>query len=250
MNVEKENIRYLIILEKIKNKEETHVIYGLDADLIILCLNHMNISKHIYLFRETPEFIKNISMDVEPNELYLMKIESLMQCIVPKMANKCNELKLIKDYVFIMFFLGNDFMPHFPSLNIRTHGIEMLLETYKNVLGDKQTFLIEDDEIVWKNVRELIKEFSKMELNNIKREYRIREKQEKKVYDNEKYIDDTINSPEDIEKKKLENVLLNLPIKNRDEEKMINPNEKYWENRYYEQLFETQRNEENIKKFV
>ena len=51
-----------------------------------------------------------------------------------------------------------------------------------------------------------------------------------------------------IHKKKLENVLLNLPIKNRDEERIINPNEKYWENRYYEELFETQRNEENIKK--
>ena len=42
--------------------------------------------------------------------------------------------------------------------------------------------------------------------------------------------------------------VLNLPIKNRDEERIINPNEKYWENRYYEQLFETERNEENIKK--
>ena len=231
-----------------KNNQETHVLYGLDADLIILCLNHMNISKNIYLFRETPEFIKNISMEIEPNELYLMNIESLMQCIVPKMANKGNSLKLIKDYVFIMFFLGNDFMPHFPSLNIRTHGIEMLLETYKNILGNKQTFLIEDGEIVWKNVRELIKEFSKMELDNLKREYRIREKQEKKVYNNERFVDNKMHGEEYIHKKKLENVLLNLPIKNRDEERIINPNEKYWENRYYEELFETQRNEENIKK--
>ena len=223
-------------IRKNNKSSSSHVIYGLDADLIILCLNHMNITKHIYLFRETPEFIKNINITMDPNELYLMKIEELMYLILEKMVG--NKKNVIKDYVFIMFLLGNDFMPHFPSLNIRTHGIEMLLETYKNILGKKNLYIIENDNIVWKNVRELIEELSKMELDNLMREYKIRNKQTR-------YIEN--NNGENI-KATMEKELLNLPLKDREDELIIDPFKKYWENRYYDRLFNTERNEENLKK--
>ena len=68
------------IFEYIRNhkdihKEQTSVIHGLDADLIMLCLNHLYISDNIHLFRETPHFIKNISNDLDPNETYLINIK-------------------------------------------------------------------------------------------------------------------------------------------------------------------------------
>jgi len=233
------------------NKEisESHIIYGLDADLIILCLNHMYITKKIFLFRETPEFIRNLSADMDPGDLYIMNIEELMYYILGKMfgkdmRNNKNNVNCIKDYVFIMQFLGNDFMPHFPSLNIRTHGIEMLLETYKNILGKKKMYIMDNGTIIWKHVRELVEEFANMELDNLKREYKIRDKMEMSVIRRESY--EPVNK--ELSKEVLEKSILNIPMKDRELEKAIDPFSYYWENRYYEKLFNTERNDENLKK--
>jgi 5'-3' exonuclease len=122
------------IFQYIRDKSDEHsdsytVIYGLDADLIMLSINHLPICKNIYLYRETPEFIKSIDNSLEPNESYLMDIPELTNIITKDMNNGLDFVKeqqqnRIYDYIFLCFFLGNDFMPHFPALNIRTGGID------------------------------------------------------------------------------------------------------------------------------
>jgi 5'-3' exonuclease len=231
------------IFEKIRNNKnsERHVIYGLDADLIILCLNHLSFSKDIYLFRETPDFASNINANIDNSALYLMDIYELMNLILGEMfdaKNLQNKENLIKDYVFLMMFMGNDFMPHFPSLNIRTFGIHMILELYKVELGNKKLRLIEDNEkICWKNLRELLEKLAKMELDNLKKEYGIRNRIQKnqRVMKMDKY-------------ETLDREISMIPINNRDVEMCINPYSEYWENRYYNELFDTDRNEENLQK--
>jgi len=224
------------------NNKERHVIYGLDADLIILCLNHLSYSKDIYLFRETPEFASNINANIDNSALYLMDIYELMNLILVEMFDDFEGLKnkeiLIKDYVFLMMFMGNDFMPHFPSLNIRTFGIQMILKLYRTILGNKNLRLLEDNEkICWKNLREMLDKLSKMELDNLKKEYSIRNRiqkhQKNMKIDKDKMLDREISM---------------IPINNRDIEMYINPYGEYWENRYYKELFETERNEENLEK--
>jgi 5'-3' exoribonuclease 1 len=231
------------IFERIRNNknEERHVIYGLDADLIILCLNHLSFSRDIYLFRETPDFASNINANIDNSALYLMDIYELMNLILGEMFDKKNlenKEELIKDYVFLMMFMGNDFMPHFPSLNIRTFGINMILELYKIVLGNKNLRLIDNNEkICWKNLRELLGQLSTMELDNLKKEYGIRnriQKHQRRVeMDKEKMLEKEISM---------------MPINNREVEMYINPYSEYWENRYYSELFDTVRNEENVNK--
>ena len=179
------------IFEYIRNNKKYHeegnsVIYGLDADLIMLTINHLSICKKCYLFRETPEFIKSIDKSLDPNCLYVMDIPLFKEILIEYLndGNKATceqENNIIHDYIFICFMLGNDFLPHFPALNIRTHGLGILMECYKNIIANKKKNLTNGKKIFWKNVREYITELSKSEEKYIKNEHKNRDKQEKNI---------------------------------------------------------------------
>ena len=102
---------------KTYHETTTTIIYGLDADLIMLALNHIDIAPNLYLYRETPYFIQTIDNTLLPNNSYLIDINKFSTCLKNELIFnfKLNSNKnCIRDYVFICFMLGNDFLPHFP----------------------------------------------------------------------------------------------------------------------------------------
>lgn len=234
----------------------TTVIYGLDADLIMLTMNHLHISDKMFLFRETPDFIKTIDNTLNPDELYLMDIPTFANSIIQELTNTDTDTNTdsiitlstetkknkITDYILICFLLGNDFMPHFPAINIRNNGIEKLIANYKNVISNVKDSLTINNEnngqqIVWKNLRNFINRLSINELDYIKNEYKCRDKQEKNLsYTNK------LNP-----NKKEEDKLLLIPMKDRSIEKYINPFESGWTSRYYSTLFDIRINDDRCK---
>ena len=223
---------------KIKHYSSSTIIYGLDADLIMLAINHLPISKKIYLFRETPEFIKSIDKTLDPNEIYIMDIPELSFHITQEM-NSIDKFNIptfkknirIHDYIFICFMLGNDFLPHFPALNIRTNGITYILNAYKNTIGKTNNFLTNGNNINWKHFKTFISFLANNEHEYIKKEYNIRQKKQNRNI-----------SSDDLKYK-----YLLTPIYNRSKELYINPYEKFWEKRYYKVLFDIEPTFENIK---
>ena len=224
------------------HKNTNTLIYGIDADLIMLSINHLHISENIFLYRETPEFIKSIDKTLNPNEKYVLDIPLLAKHIISELSNQTDtkesainaiSLKnnIIFDYIFICFFLGNDFLPHFPALNIRTNGIANLTNAYKHVFQDKNETLTTNREINWKNVRKYVAHLAAQEHDFIKEEYVYRGKISKRAqYD---------TKPDD------EHLL--LPLKERAVELYINPSDACWETRYYKALFKTKINDERCK---
>ena len=150
---------------------------------------------------------------------------------------KYNTIHRIQDYVFLCFLLGNDFLPHFPSMNIRTHGIDTLLDIYKTTLGSKEdAYFIHPitKKIDWEYVNKYMKQLQEREHDFLKQEHYVRNK-----FDNYKFGETT--------SEEREKAFQNTPILYRKEEKYICPNEKGWEERYYKSLFGKERTSKNLK---
>ena len=218
---------------------ETVAVYGLDSDLIMLSLFHFNLFQNIFIFREAPEFMKCfIPIDVtssNTNEPYFMNIKLLSLSIIDEMGCKYRNENQIYDYIFLCFFLGNDFMPHFPALNIRTSGIQSLLDIYRKFIGNyNDRSIIKDNNINWRWVSVLVTELAKIEHELIIQDFTSRDK-----FDNWHWAETTF-----AEKEILVN---NIPVIHRILEKYIYPKENFWEERYYKSLFHLTRDEVNIR---
>ena len=85
----------------------------------------------------------------------------------------------VEDYIFLCFFLGNDFMPHFTSVNIRTGGVDKMLNAYKATIGSTNENLTNGRQIYWANVRKLVKHLADLEEENFKAESALRDKRER-----------------------------------------------------------------------
>lgn len=136
-------------------------IYGLDADLIMLSLMNKNSDK-IILIRDNT-FNNNLSDDKKVIDY--LDIKNLRKYIYndfchlfrEKNVVNLNVEHLINDYIFVCFFLGNDFLEHLPSLTIRKHGIDTVMRAYVNAW--KGTHLVNSnkkDSLNWKESINLV----------------------------------------------------------------------------------------------
>lgn len=113
-------------------------IYGMDADLIILALSTK--CENFYLLRD----IQLKEPTVNSNEDYLMvSIDRFRSCIISELsvAGFSND-GLVDDYIFLTFFMGNDFLPHLPSIDIKNGGLDLIRNIYQQVLVTEKRNLV------------------------------------------------------------------------------------------------------------
>lgn len=222
------------LLDHIRNNRDNNkvdVIYGLDADLIMLCM----VSKvdNIYLLRETVEFdnkihvkgYKFLYLDIDrlKNNLLLEILERINRGSLSKEEND----NIIDDYIFLSFILGNDFIPHSPTVSIKGGGVDLILDIYTRHLDELKCNLVSTEfkKINHDFLKHIFRDLGLME-DSILNDYRLkRDKRNKpnKVYDSE------FDRQKD---------LFNLyPQFNRGTEILINQGSKDWRDRYYKHIF-------------
>ena len=106
------------------------VVYGLDADLIMLGI----ISKqtHIYLLREPVHF----RHDPRSKPFLYFDVNSFRSALRSRYNNAID----LRSYVFLCFMIGNDFLPPLGFLHIRNNDIDTLVHVYIRLL-DSSTAL-------------------------------------------------------------------------------------------------------------
>ncbi len=208
-----------------KCKPNNNCVYGLDADLIMLSLIS---EKKIHLLRETTEY----RIEGFESEFVYLDIERLKRHIIfnikPKTYN-LDDKTLINDYIFVCFFLGNDFISHTPTINLRYDGLNVLMDVYKRLceryFGNFYLTDLNDPDIL--NIPALklfIQELSLREEDRMKKILHIRDKQERKYKNIYKNTNDI---------KKLEELANHKPVLERTDERRIFNNMKYWKTNYY-----------------
>ncbi len=164
-----------------KNNIQKSVIYGLDADLIMLSI--VSQKENIYLLRERTEY--NIE-DTKNDYIYLM-IDQLKQFICKDIGVSAPDKIVLNDYIFMCFLLGNDFINHLTSLNLRYKGYDYLMKTYQ-LLQERYQGYFKLIDIQFEHcihltfLKEFIYELSLKETKMIEQRNSIRDKQYKKIY--------------------------------------------------------------------
>lgn len=251
-----------------EHRHHTTVVYGLDADLIMLCLFHLDHCDNLFLYREAPHFAMS---SLEPDAGYFLDIPELANAIAIEMSfgTTPNEIRqATADYVLLCFFLGNDFMPHTPTLNIRNGGIDTLLKAYRACSaateasstcsvsapsfhlvstahtapdGSTSADTTSAFSIQWHNVHMLLSTIASQETELMRAEHSHRAHLNRICTQRRNQRIDTLianntTSNAELELKELFQQLNDQPISQRDTEHRIAPQRPHWNRRYYQEL--------------
>ena len=177
-----EYIRNYKLSEKY-NPYTKHCIYGLDADLIMLSLlsheyNFVILREDYFKMKKQAKVenneIKNEKYSEKKIEYQFFLISVLREYLElefnflkKKIKFKYDFEKIIDDFIFLCFFIGNDFLPNLFSFNIEKGALNHLFEFYKACLPELDGYLTDKGKINFKRVLIFFDYLSKYELHSI-----------------------------------------------------------------------------------
>ena len=196
---------------------DTDVVYGLDADLVMLSLAATKYS-NIYLLREATAYGNNASS----RPFLYFDIRALYTGIERDFGN-------VYDYIVLCFMLGNDFLPPLSYLKISQGGIDLLKLAYKSSGGE----IVQEADSNNKRLLNYNKIIKILEYLSDK-ENELMSEAERAYYGNKVFPPRSLRSP-------LEHIEFELDHypSFQPKTKSVQPLKGGWRPRYYNQLFNT-----------
>eukprot|EP00262_Sarcandra_glabra_P002137 TRINITY_DN12394_c0_g3_i1.p1 TRINITY_DN12394_c0_g3~~TRINITY_DN12394_c0_g3_i1.p1 ORF type:complete len:874 (-),score=163.74 TRINITY_DN12394_c0_g3_i1:221-2842(-) len=155
-----------------------HCLYGLDADLIMLALATHEV--HFAILREDVRKQNDKSQkhgreetqelkqgkvvdphgDISDQQFQFLDIWVLRDYLehdmrIPEV--KADLERLVDDFVFMCLFVGNDFLPHMPSLEISEGAIDLLMTVYKKEFVQMGGYLTNSFEVDLRRVEHFVR---------------------------------------------------------------------------------------------
>ena len=163
------------------NPNTRHVIYGLDADLIMLGLAthepHFRVLREDVFFQESKartcklcgqkghiaEACKGLAAPKEADfgekdkaltdkpfiwlHVSILREYLEAELYVHEQPFRFDLERALDDWIFMCFFVGNDFLPHLPSLDIRENGIDTLIAIWRDNISYMGSYLTKDGKV-------------------------------------------------------------------------------------------------------
>ncbi|KAG5511155.1 hypothetical protein JKF63_07097 [Porcisia hertigi] len=174
---------------------ETHCMYGLDADLVMLALAthepHFVLLREVVTFgpgsrkereRQEEDEAKGLVKDKayhKADEFVLLHISvfrdylqlEVKECLLKTKGGSASFdfERVVDDFVFMCFFIGNDFLPTLPTVGINDGSLPVILRLYAEHLLSKGKYLTHKGEIDWRNAEVWLNELGKLEYETLRR---------------------------------------------------------------------------------
>jgi 5'-3' exoribonuclease 1 len=116
----------LIEFIRTRPSEDTYCMHGADADLIMLTLGTK--FPNFYLLRD-----EMMSAHYEFNFINIGAIREELADYMTYSGSVFDRSKAIDDFIMMCFLVGNDFLPHIPSIEIVQGSIDIMMDVYKEV---------------------------------------------------------------------------------------------------------------------
>jgi 5'-3' exoribonuclease 2 len=195
------------------NPNTRHVIYGLDADLIMLGL--VTHEPHFRVLREDvfangkdsnacrkcgqnghyadqctgqvkPKEDEHKNAEPEDKPFIWLHISVLREYLEEEMQVRGTQIpfdleRALDDWVFMCFFVGNDFLPHLPSLEIREDGIDTLIKIYRNSFKDMGGYVTKDGQVIMERAKVILKGLAGEEDDIFRRRKQVDDRREESI---------------------------------------------------------------------
>eukprot|EP00349_Pseudokeronopsis_sp_Brazil_P002539 CAMPEP_0202959110 /NCGR_PEP_ID=MMETSP1396-20130829/3382_1 /ASSEMBLY_ACC=CAM_ASM_000872 /TAXON_ID= /ORGANISM="Pseudokeronopsis sp., Strain Brazil" /LENGTH=180 /DNA_ID=CAMNT_0049677543 /DNA_START=576 /DNA_END=1118 /DNA_ORIENTATION=+ len=176
----------LDFIRQLKLKEDydpntRHCFYGADADLIMLSL--ITHEPHFTIIREE-HIVKRVKqggvqrIDLQKTSNFYFFTSSLLreyftleyQELANVMKMEFNIERIIDDFAFFCFFIGNDFIPSLTTLDISEGALDELVDFYKSCLkeGLLADYITNSGLIHWDRAEPFINLLAKQEYSQLK----------------------------------------------------------------------------------